>query len=141
MFYSTFNHTYLVNQSKKCLETAKNHSNQMLSKYVAIYSAELIKFRGRKVFFFYSFTRQPKSDFRNHLVKKFLQNTMHESDLSYLLPVSRKVEISKFFRDPQIQSDRTKDALALFIKYGPPVKDNALNIYRHIGTPRLLLNI
>ena len=32
-----------------------------------------------------------------------------------------------------IKSDRTKDSLSLFIKYGPPVKDNALNIYRHIG--------
>ena len=57
-------------QWDKCLETAKKHSNQLLGKYTAIYSAELIK--GGKI----------------------------------------------------------EQALHLFIKYGPPVKENALNIYR-----------
>ena len=59
-------------QWDKCLETAKKHSNQLLGKYTAIYSAELIK--GGKI----------------------------------------------------------EQALHLFIKYGPPVKENALNIYRFV---------
>ena len=59
-------------QWDKCLETAKKHSNQLLGKYTAIYSAELIK--GGKI----------------------------------------------------------EQALHLFIKYGPPVKENALNIYRYV---------